>query len=398
MAGFRRLWSMQVGISVTVLTAVWLAGFALADRAKAQANQAAAPAKPLAGEFFKNVKTSTLRELPVDDFLGAMGVISAALGFDCSDCHPGAGFETVNWVADTTPNKLMARRMIDMVAAINRTNFGGAQMVTCWTCHHGRDIPATEIALDHLYSSPNDDTDTVISRNPDGPEPGQILDKYIAAVGGAQALSRLTSFIATGTQGGYESVQGGGRVQIAAKAPDMRAVHITFPEEPARGEQARAFDGRVGWINTPRSVLGEYEVTGTELDGQKLEAQLAFPGQIKQILTNLRTGFVDSIDGHEVQVIQGNGPRGLLTTLYFNKDSGLLRRLIRYGKSPVGRISTQVDYDDYRDVNGIKFPFKILFSWLDGRDGFQLTEVKTNVPIDQAVFGRPTGATKTGKR
>jgi hypothetical protein len=93
-------------------------------------------------------------------------------------------------------------------------------------------------------------------------------------------------------------------------------------------------------------------------------------------------------------VVQGTGPRGLLATLYFDKQTGLLRRLIRYGKTPVGRISTQVDYDDYRAVNGIKFPFTFTFSWLDGRDGFQLTDVKTNVPIDQAVFGRPKRAVK----
>ena len=56
--------------------------------------------------------------------------------------------------------------------------------------------------------------------------------------------------------------------------------------------------------------------------------------------------------------------------------------------------STQVDYDDYRDVDGIKFPFEFVFSWLDGRDGFNVTEVKTNVPIDPNVFGRPRQATR----
>jgi hypothetical protein len=74
--------------------------------------------------------------------------------------------------------------------------------------------------------------------------------------------------------------------------------------------------------------------------------------------------------------------------LYFDKESGLLVRLLRYGKSPIGRVPTQVDYSDYRDVGGIKFPFRWTFAWLDGRDSFQLTEVQTNVPIDAAKFGR----------
>jgi hypothetical protein len=348
-----------------------------------------------AGEAFKNVTTSMLKGLTVDDFIGAMGVMAAGLGYDCADCHRNAGYDTVDWAADSMPTKVTARKMLEMVATINRTNFAGVQLVTCWTCHHGREIPTTSVALDRLYDTPNDEKDDILPKDPDGPPPAQILDKYIAALGGTDRLSRLTSFIATGTQnGGYQHVKGGGVFQIFAKAPDQRTVHITFPEAPERGEQTRAYDGRVGWINTPRSVLGEYEVTGTELDGQRFEAQLAFPGQIKQVLTNLRTGFDQSINDHEVQVVQGTGPRGLLVTLYFDKDTGLLRRMLRFGKSPVGRISTQVDYDDYREVSGIKFPFKFVFSWLDGRDGFTINEVKTNVPIDPAVFGRPRQATR----
>jgi len=63
-------------------------------------------------------------------------------------------------------------------------------------------------------------------------------------------------------------------------------------------------------------------------------------------------------------------------------------RMIRYGPSPIGRISTQLDYDDYRDVSGVKMPFKYTSSWLDGRDSFELSNVRINVPIDAAKFAR----------
>ena len=79
--------------------------------------------------------------------------------------------------------------------------------------------------------------------------------------------------------------------------------------------------------------------------------------------------------------------------MYFDKQSGLLSRLLRYSISPIGRVPTQVDYADYRDVNGIKFPFKYSFLWLDGKDAFQITDVKVNVPIDAGKFGKPSGAT-----
>src|SRR5437870_1197130 len=105
--------------------------------AAAQTGAPAAQAKPkTAGETFKNVTTSTLKGLAVDDFMATMGVMAAALGYDCENCHQHAGFDNVNWADDTLPTKVTARKMIEMVAVINRTNFGGAQFVTCWTCHH----------------------------------------------------------------------------------------------------------------------------------------------------------------------------------------------------------------------------------------------------------------------
>jgi hypothetical protein len=375
-------------LAVVAVSVIGLLGFGLVERAAAQANQAATAKTQKAGEVFKNVTTSTLKELPVDDFLASMGVISAGLGLDCADCHPAAGSDKVDWVFDT-PRKKTARRMVEMVATINRTNFGGAQFVTCYTCHHGRLRPTTTISLDALYGPPNEEKDDIVAPGEGVPTADQILDKYIQALGGAQRLAGVKSFIATGTSLGYEGLGGGGQFQIFGQAPDRRTVQIVFKDHPERGDSTRTYNGSTGWVKSPRGLLGQYDLTGSELDGLRLEAQLAFPGQIKQVLTNLRSGNPDSVNGSDVDVVQGTGPRGVLATLYFDKQSGLLMRMVRYGRSPVGRVPVQSDYSDYRDVGGVKFPFKYTFSWLDGRDAFQLTEVKTNVPIDAAKFGKP---------
>jgi hypothetical protein len=79
----------------------------------------------------------------------------------------------------------------------------------------------------------------------------------------------------------------------------------------------------------------------------------------------------------------------MLATLYFDQQSGLLLRVVRYGKTQIGRVPTQIDYSDYRDVGGIKMPFHMTFAWLDGRDAIQLSEIQVNAPIDDAKFGRP---------
>jgi hypothetical protein len=378
-----KFWSSRLTLSVAGMSVVCLSAVPLAG-------QAAAPAKgQTAGEVFKNVTTTPLKGLTVDDFMGSMGVMAAALGFDCADCHTGAGTDKVNWEFDTNRKK-MARKMTEMVAVINKTNFGGAPLVSCWTCHHGKDVPATTIALDNLYGPPNEEKDDIIAKDDSQPAATAILDKYIQALGGAQKLAGLKSFVAIGTQAGYVQVKGGGQFEIFAKAPDQRTVRVTYKDAPDRGNQTRAFNGTTGWITTPRALLGEYQVEGTELDGLHFDAELAFPGQIKQVLTNLSVGYPDTIDGHDVEVLQGHGPRGLLVTLYFDKQSGLLVREIRFGRTPIGRVPSQVDYSDYRDVDGVKFPFQYKFSWLDGRDNYQLTDVKVNVPIEESRFGKPS--------
>jgi photosynthetic reaction center cytochrome c subunit len=370
----------------------------------------AAQDKPLLAEqVFKNIQV--LRGIPVDDFLGTMGIMAAALQFDCSDCHVAAGTEKVDWAADT-PRKQMARVMVTMVATINKNQFGGRQLVTCWTCHRNRDKPLVTPDMATIYGTPVVERDDVLVQAPGAPSPESILDRYIEAAGGAQRLAGLTSFVGKGTSVSFGGFGGGGDVEIVAQAPDKRATIIVFKKETGRGDQVRTYDGRTGWLRTPLNVLGEFELTGTDLDGARVDAQLSFPGQIKQILTNLRSGPPTTIadlpapasqsalqqgvpteQTHVVDVVQGTGPRGLLVTMYFDRQSGLLLRELRYGSSPIGRIPTQIDFADYRDVNGIKLPFRITFAWLDGRDSIILNEIATNVPIDAAKFGRPAPLT-----
>jgi hypothetical protein len=385
---------LSLRLTTTAAIAVILCGgFGVVYKTAAQ-NRGAAPAPAptgtrKAGEFFKNVTTSTLKELSVDDFIAAMGVMAAGLGYDCADCHPGAGSDKVNFVIDSLPQKKTARRMVEMVATINRDNFGGAQRVTCFTCHRNQETPKTTIALDNLYSAPPMEDDDVVLPAVGGPTADQILDKYIQALGGAQKLATLTSFVATGTSNGYGGFGGEADFTIYAKAPNQRTTLISFKDHPERGDSVWAFDGTTGWIKTPRGLLSDYQLVGEELDGERLEAQMAFPGQIKQALNNWRVGLRRAINGKDYLIVQGRGPRNLLATLYFDPDTGLLRRLVRYGPSPVGRVPTQVDYTDYRDVNGIKLPFEYQFSWLDGRYTAKIKDIKTNVAIDAARFGRP---------
>lgn len=371
---------------LVALAIIGLAGAWLTAAVPSTRGQGAAPARK-AGEAFKNVTTSTLKELSVDDFVASMGLISANLGVDCADCHPDAGTDKADFVIDT-PRKIATRRMVEMVATINRTHFAGVQRVTCWTCHHGRITPATTVSLDAWYDTPNLEFDDAVRRDNDQPAADQVLDAYIQALGGAQRLAGITSFVATGAAVGYGDLGGTAEFILFAKSPNQRAIVISY-KDTQRPTSSWTFDGRSGWIKTPRGLLGEYELVGSELDGARLEAQLAFPGQIKQALTNWRGAALRSVGDRDFVVVQGSGPRDFLATLYFDPKTNLLARVVRHGPSPIGRMPTQIDYGDYRDVGGVKFPFEYKFTWLDGRYTAKLIKIETNVAIDAAKFGKP---------
>lgn len=392
--------------AVAKLAVVSVIGLALVN------GRGASQERPQTSEqAFKNIQA--LRGIPVDDFMGTMGIMSASLGFDCAECHKGAGTDQVDWAADT-PRKVMARRMVNMVTTINRTNFQGRQVVTCWTCHRNSDKPQVTPTMDIVYGMPNIEPEDIVQQLPGLPSADSILDKYIQAVGGAQRLATLTSFVGTGTSVGFGGFGGGGQVEVIAKAPDKRAIIILFKGETGRGDQIRSYNGSVGWLRTPLNVLGEYQLSGSDLDGARVDALLSFPGQIKQTLTNLRVGPPTTITDlpapsaqsseqpgvaagqtHEVDIVQGIGPRGVVVSLYFDRNSGLLLRELRYGKSPIGRVPTQIDFADYRDVSGIKIPYHMTFAWLDGRDSISLSDVKINVAVDETKFGKPAPSKRT---
>lgn len=395
-----KFWSNGQMITAARTAGMWVIALSLAS------GLAESQERPkLSDEIFKNIQV--LKGIPVDDFLQTMGIMSGALGYDCSACHVGAGTDNVNWAADT-PAKVTARRMVTIMTAINRDQFQGRQVVTCWTCHRNSDRPPVTPIFETIYGSPNSQPDDIVTSSPGLPSADSILDKYIQAVGGAQRLSRLTSFVGTGISVGFGGFGGGGQVTILAKAPDRRAMLVLFKAETGRGDQIRSYDGKVGWIRTPLNAVGEYQLGGSDLDGARVDAMLSFPGQIKQVLTNWRVGAPTTITDlpapsaqvveapgvaagldHDVNVLQGTGPRGLIVTLYFDRTSGLLLRELRYGRSPIGRVPTQIDYSDYREVGGIKIPHRLTFAWLDGRDSISLNDVKINVTVDETKFGKP---------
>ena len=379
---------MRLAAKSTIISAIGkiLAWLLVSATAYSQTTPVERP--QMAEEVFKNIQA--LKGIPVNEFLGIMGFFSASLGKSCVDCHDSdSGWE--NYVADKNPNKRTARRMIEMVSMINKNFFGGAQGVTCYSCHRGGPRPKLTPNLTALYSPPAEtEADDVVQQAPGAPSADQILDKYLEALGGAQRVASLTSLAAKGTTVGYGLDAEKRPVEIFAKAPNQRATII----QEEKGTTTTIYDGRSGWIAAPNLPLPVLPLTGGELDGAGLDAALSFPARIKQAFTRWRVGEPVDIEDREVQVLQGTTAAGNIATLYFDSKSGLLVRMIRYARSPVGRLPTQIDYSDYRDIAGVKMPFRWTVLWLDGRETVGLTEVRPNVAIDNAKFAKPAPSPK----
>ena len=347
--------------------------------------QAQTGAPQLSEAAFKNIQV--LKGIPVDEFMGTMGLFSAALSFCCKDCHTGAGTSNPHWEADP-PRKVTARRMIQMVSTINRDNFNGRQVVTCWTCHRGGQSPAITPPIDSIYGTPtftpNDLLPAVSPDTAGTPPADQILDKYIQALGGADALSKLASYTAKGTSHLFGEVQED-PMEISAKAPNQLATLVHQRE----GDMARTYDGRDAWVMLPLTVVGEYPLNASMREGAKLDAQMAFPGGLKQFFTSWRVSYPTTLDGRSVYVVQGNGANGLFATFYFDKQTGLLTRMVRYASSTVGRVPTQIDYSDYKPENGVMMAHKWVYGWVSGQEEYTMTSVQPNVPVDAAKFAKP---------
>jgi outer membrane lipoprotein-sorting protein len=346
------------------------------------------PKAPMADEVFKNVQV--LKGISVAEFMDTMGFFAASIGSNCVHCHVDEALNHWERFADDVPRKRRARQMVLMVRAINQANFGGQQVVTCYSCHHGDLRPEGVPSLLAQYSLPVEDPNKV-EPVPDakGPSADQILDKFIAAVGGAQNLANVKSYTAKGTYEGFNTYEQKVPIDLYVKAPNQRAL-VTHAQN---GESTAVFDGRQAWLASIDSPVTLMPLQKSDLDAARLDAALAVPAAIKQALTAWRVGFpMTSIDDRSVQIVQGTGQNGTRFKLYFDVESGLLVRTVRYAPTLVGTVPTQTDYSDYKAVGAIKIPYKTVITYTNGQGTIELTDVQLNAAVDAARFAEPPAA------
>ncbi|HKR93941.1 MAG TPA: c-type cytochrome [Candidatus Angelobacter sp.] len=323
-----------------------------------------------AEQVFKNIQV--LKGIPADQLQPAMQFISNSLGVECTFCHVQGAFDK-----DDKKTKLTARKMIEMQRAINHENFNDHTVVTCFSCHRAAESPVSVpiIAAEEAKQPESPQQEAGL------PTAEQILDKYVQAVGGADAVQKITSREEKGTIniGGHQLP-----VEVLAKAPNKRISSVHTPN----GDNVTAYDGHTGWIGNP-GPRPPRQMSAQEEEAASFDATFHLPLELKKMFTKLQVRPADKIDGKEVYQVIGANEGKPPTRLFFDKDSGLLVRTIRYADTPVGRNPTEVDYADYQDKGGVKIPLQWTIARPMGRFTINVTDVQQNVPIDDSKFEKP---------
>ena len=241
---------------------------------------AQAPASKPAEEVYKNIVE--LKGTPADQFDPAMQFIAASLGVNCQFCHVPGKFE-----ADDKGPKKTARQMMAMTAMINKTSFGGRQQITCNSCHNGSTRPS---AIPPVQESDTPAHPAAMGAPAGGTPPSvdEILTKYVTALGGADAIGKVTSRV---MKGQILVAGSGSPIEVYTKAPDMR-VTITHG---AQGDSYTAFDGKAGWMGSTGRPAREMNASSSA--ASSLDAEFSLALHLKEMYPQLRRGRPETVNG-----------------------------------------------------------------------------------------------------
>jgi photosynthetic reaction center cytochrome c subunit len=366
-----KLWLLISGMALSLC----LVFFGVKAQSSLQQSPAPSGAPPkLAEEQFKNIQT--LKGIAADQVVPSMQFIAASLGVECEYCHVHGAMEK-----DDKKPKVTARKMIAMMMAINKDNFEGHREVTCFSCHRGTKEPvATPVLSDEENQPESGEGKQSSEAKPALPAAEQLLDKYLAALGGADALQKISTRVQKGTATAF----GGERlpVEIYSKGPDKRlsVMHLKG------GDSVTAFDGNQGWLGVPGRT---HLMSGAENAAARIDADLYFAVHVKSLYQKFRVAPGGKLYGHDTFLVVGSNEGEPPFQLYLDRQSGLLIRLVRYAETPLGRNPTQIDYADYRDADGVKLPFRWTLARPGNRFTVQIDQLQHNIRVDDAKFVAP---------
>jgi photosynthetic reaction center cytochrome c subunit len=423
---------IRAALVILAVAAICLAGNLPSLNAQAPAPAGPPPPPPTAenmkgktaAQFYKKIEV--LKDIPATEIHPAMEYITLALGVGCPYCHTIGKFDV-----EDKREKHVARSMIAMTMALNSTVFDNKREITCYTCHRGaaKGAPTlvfpgekspTEKTAAEIFPAlavknitgidpsmaPSMAPDTVVSgpapAAPAKPAPAaplpateEVFAKYAQALGGNAAIGKITSVVHKGmvemlvpappAPPGTPPVppaMGTVPAEFDRKIPGKQVVSIQFPGRPAN---MVGYDGAIGWHGTPLR-----EDTGGELGLLKDLAEFPPDLKFRDEHAKVQVDAMEKIDGHDAYRVVGLRPDGFaIDRLYFDAQTGLLLRSYTTMQSVLGAFPEETNYDDYRDVSGVKIPYTVRVVSAEGNRTYKWAQVDANAPVDDSKFTKP---------
>lgn len=335
-------------------------------------------------DVYKNIKA--MKGQPADMLIPTMVFFEAALGVGCGYCHDADGTKRD---ADTKDEKKTARKMMEMVNAINKNTFEDKGEVNCMTCHQGRAKPISVpvVAGTQLPAAFSDDFER--ARPKPAPIPSitvdQIFDKYLAAVGGTAALEKVPSLTARGSiiqrrpGRNFTPVP----LQIDSRASGM---HLATTGG-GQNQNLTSYSSAGGWARG--GAANPRDLRAQEIEVAKLEDAFNLPAQLKGLLLEAKVANPESFGGRELYVITGKTRNLPMLKLWFEKDSGMLARLDYHTSSVFGSYPTRIEHSDYRDLNGRKVPYSWRIAQTRNREYTYVMDNIAAAPVEDGKFTKP---------
>jgi len=339
-----------------------------------------------AGATRPNLKV--LQALPEAQLFPLMNLLADSLGVRCDYCHVQATPDLTKtpsntggwvWSSDDKAPKRRALEMMQMVVELNARRFGGRERVTCYTCHRGATQPS------RLPPLPPASGGAAHTRAPQAlPSADRVWTTYVNAVGQSDAA---TGPVTTGIiiRGWDDRPEGRyGKFEIALAGANRYRITLSNSEGTtnqglnADGAWAAAND-RVQRLSAPPDVV------------RMRRLAMRFR-PLKERPSNLRVVAIDRIDDRDAYVVSAPIDATTTHTMYFDVVTGLLRREVVTTETLLLPLEDQVDYDDYRDVDGVQMAFRVRIS--DGAPYSTtlrtISEIRRGVPVDDAMFRPPS--------
>ena len=345
----------------------------------------AADNEPTAEQSFKNIQV--FQGIPAAELIPAMDFVRGALGVDCSFCHDTSGRYPAGYEKDEIPAKRTAREMIKMTRPINETSFHGRNVITCASCHNGHQrlqsfTPiATPEKLADQFAHPVSATKAPAAPLPSAEE---LFANYEAAIGGEDAISKLTSRHVVGsiTPLGGQPV----KVEVFYKLPgnmfQQQSTSRNFPVTVG-------FDGQQAYRASGPSVI---KLAGADSEEIKLAGLFFRNLLLRDIYFQARTIRKDKLAGKDVYVVQAQMKVPRYTDeLWFDATSTLLLRRTTLTRTVLGQFAQTTDFENYRPVNGVNIAMDMIqSSAADPPRKIHFDDVQFNIPLDDAKFAVPT--------